>query len=119
MADYAPVYGGNATIKVTLTAGAAITGGQCLVITADNTVSPSGAAATAFVGVAAEDAASGAPVTVHCGGAVHETASTGAIAAGGAVMADAAGVVKANSGTAIGIALKAAAGNVCRWLCTA
>ena len=63
MADYTPVYT-NGNQPFTKTASAAITGGQVLITTGVSTVGPAAAAATACVGVAAHDAASGARVTV-------------------------------------------------------
>jgi len=119
MADYTPVFSpGTAT---TSTASAAITGGQLLMVTGDDTVGPAGAASLAYVGVAGHDAAVGARVTVLAGpGQVHRTTSTGAITAGSLVQCGAAGVVATLGGTpaegqSIGVALAAAAGNVCKW----
>jgi hypothetical protein len=72
MPDYTPSLGKSQA--ATYIAGAAITGGQVLDITADNTVSPSSGAAVTVAGVAGHDAATGAPVTVHGGsGLVHDT----------------------------------------------
>ena len=81
MADYAPVYGRPKSM--TLTAGAAITGGQLLVFSAADTVVPSAVNPANYAGVAAHDAASGAPVTVFMGaGIVHETPVAAGVAAG-------------------------------------
>jgi hypothetical protein len=80
VADYAPPYGRSRT--VTYTAGAAITGGQLLIFTAADTVSPSTLGAAPVAGVAGHDAASGSPVTVHMGaGVVHESAAAAALPA--------------------------------------
>jgi hypothetical protein len=74
--DYTPVYG--QPLVAPFTAGAAITGGQVLAFTAADTVSPASGPTAAFAGVAAHDAAPGAPVSVLMGaGVVHET-TTGA-----------------------------------------
>jgi hypothetical protein len=81
MADYAPVSGGDQGETFTYTAGAAITGGQVLYFTAADTVTPTIGASLAIAGIAGHDAASGAPVTVHCGaGVVHETPAGGQVA---------------------------------------
>lgn len=76
MADYTPVNGANQGDTATFTAGASITGGQVLVFTGPDTVSPAAGASQAVAGVAGHDAASGAQVTVFMGaGVVHETPS--------------------------------------------
>lgn len=112
MADHTPLF--KPGDEVTLTASAAITGGQVVVVSGDETVAPSSGASAAAVGVAKYDAANGAKVGVIFGG-VHELASTGTINAGDPVTSAAAGVVAAYSGTTystiIGKALKAAASN--------
>lgn len=121
MSDYAPVYGRPKT--VTLTAGAGITGGQVLSFSAADTVVPAANNAANYAGVAAHDAASGAPVTVMMGsGVVHETLATAATAAGALVFAGSATAGQlgaANSGynVAIGVAVRASTGanGVCRW----
>lgn len=78
MADYAPTYGRPQSVS--LTAGAAITGGQTVKISADNTVVPTSTVNDQVLGVAGHDAASGLPVTVHMGaGVVHETFAAAAI----------------------------------------
>lgn len=97
---------------VTFEASAAVTGGQVVIVSGDNTVAPSSAASAAWIGVAAFDAASGEKVTVKAGGVEPLTAS-GAITAGGNVAAAADGKVAAiGAGTAdqiVGVALAAAA----------
>jgi hypothetical protein len=117
VADYTPVYvsGNN---PLTLTASAAITGGQILENTGTSTVGPAGAASTKVTGVAAHDAASGARVTVWpLANVIHEITSTGTIAAGDGIAAGAAGVAAtvvvgtgAAAGTLIGIAQTGATG---------
>lgn len=76
---------------VTRTAGAAITGGQLVTITGDNTVSPT-AGAGAVEGQASRDAAVGDILTVWAGGEVILTAAA-AITAGQRVQSAAAGQV--------------------------
>jgi hypothetical protein len=110
--DYTPVYtGGN--VPETFTASAAITGGQVVEATTTGAVGPAGVGAKP-VGVAANDAASGARVTVWpLANAVHEitvvaaatvTVGDGVItAAAGTVNTSAIGVAAA-AGTLIGIA---------------
>lgn len=83
---------------VTRTAGAAITGGQLVTITGENTVSPT-AGAGAVEGQASRDAAVGDILTVWAGGEVTLTAS-GAITAGQRVQSAAAGAVSTWAGTA-------------------
>jgi hypothetical protein len=91
--DYVPNFQPGAF--VTYTAGAAITGGQVLRISATGkVVSPTTAASNATVGVACHDAASGAPVTVSRGGE-QQPKATGAITAGTPVKSAAAGTVSA------------------------
>lgn len=124
MADYAPVFGRPKTM--TLTAGAAITGGQVLVFSAADTVVPSAANPANYAGIAAHDAASGAPVTVMMGaGVVHETVnnSGSTISAPGLVYAGGSGSGSVNgaAGTgygavAIGVAVRTALnGAALRW----
>jgi hypothetical protein len=114
VADYEPTYGKPQS--VTLTAGAAITGGQLVAVTADNTVSPTGAGPANFAGVAGHDAATGAPVTIYGGsGLVHETAITSGVASGALVYAGAAGQITGTPGSnygavAIGVATRTVSG---------
>jgi hypothetical protein len=122
MADYAVLYGRPQHLQAT--AGAAITGGQVLVYSAADTVIPAAGASSAFAGVAAHDAASGAPVTVLAGsGIVHETQTTAvAVAAGALIASAAAGQIAggAAAGSELGIAVRAVggAGGVLRWKTT-
>lgn len=107
---------------MTFTAGATITGGQLVAISAADTVSPTAVNPTNYIGVAGHDAASGAPVTVHMGaGVVHETAIGAAITAAALVYAGATGQVTGTQGTgygavAIGVAVRTLAGaGTLRW----
>lgn len=111
MADYTPVYTGGVK-PFTLGASATIVGGQPVVATGVNTVGPAGATSALCIGVAGNDAASGAKVTVwpltNC---VHEIA---VVAAGTVTVLD--GVVTGASGTVqtapTSIATQAAAGTL-------
>lgn len=114
MGDYTPVYKPGQTI--TSTASAAITGGQLLEVSGDNTVAPAAAGSLKVVGQAGHDAAIGARVTIHAPGRpVCEATASGAIAAGDRLKAAAAGkVAKYVDGTdaatlVVGVALAAAA----------
>jgi hypothetical protein len=110
VADYAPSFGRPQ--GMTFTAGAAIAGGQLVYISAADTVSPATVANPNAIGVAAHDAASGAPVTVLMGaGIVHETITAVSFpAAGVAVYAGATGYVTPTAGTGpiIGYAIRTA-----------
>ncbi len=110
MADYVPVF--KPGDDVTFTAGSAITGGQLVTLSAANTVVPAAAASALWVGVALQDAASGATVVVSTAG-IHECVVASAVAAGDAIMSAATGRVATFSGTTfsqqIGIALTAQA----------
>lgn len=120
MPDYTPIYGRSKTM--TFTAGAPITGGQIVGISGVDTVSPTAVNPANYAGVAAEDAASGAPVTVHMGaGIVHETPVAAAVTAAALLFAGAAGQVTGTAGTgygavAIGVAIRTLAGaGTLRW----
>ena len=117
MADYTPVH--NPGHEVTFVASASIVGGQLVAVTGAMQVGPAGADSGKIAGVAAHDAASGQRLTVFVNGFVHETTSTGTIAAADNVASGAAGVV-ATQGAAvnrIGVALTGATGGaVVRWL---
>lgn len=119
MTDYVPIH--SPGHQITLTASAAITGGQVLIATGNNTVGPAGAAATAVVGVAAHDAANGAKLTVLTGvGQVHHTEAAAAVTAGDLLATGAAGTVApigaGTFGQAVGVALSGAAlGAECTW----
>ena len=122
MADYTALFGKRQ--HLTYTAGAAITGGQVLVYSAADTVIPSAGASTAFAGVAGHDAASGSPVTVLAGsGLVHETQTTAAaVAVGALIQSAAAGAITggAAAGSEIGVAVRAVGGSggLLRWKTT-
>ncbi|MCQ4148682.1 DUF2190 family protein [Rhodococcus qingshengii] len=111
MSEYIPLRKPGSDIP--MTASAAITGGQLVYVTGNETVGPTTAATAAWFGVAANDAAIGEKVTIHRGGA-HELAASGPIAAGARVIPAAAGaVVTIGSVTdysqVVGIATSAAA----------
>lgn len=114
MGDYNPIYSPGKAI--TCVASATITGGQLVHVSGDGTVAPAAADSNKVVGVAAHDAATGAPVTVHAlTGVVHELiAGTGGITAGAMVKVGAASnaVLPLGAGTfdlLIGVALTTAA----------
>lgn len=110
MADYTPIRKPGADLPILTSA--AVTGGQLVAVSGNQTVAPTSAATGAWLGVAAFDAASGAKVTVHAGG-VHELAASGAIAAGANVVGAADGAVATVGAgtidTVVGVALGAAA----------
>lgn len=119
MGDYTPV---NNVDTITLTAGAVITGGQLLTISASNTVVPS-TTGDHSVGVALHDAPSGGRVSVALisGASVHEITIQGAvaIAAGVPIIAGTAGTINtgalatvAAAGTLLGICTVAGTGGV-------
>lgn len=91
MSDFTPVI--PAGPAFTSTASAAITGGQLLEVTGDNTVGPAAAGSQKVVGQAAHDAASGARVTVHGRGPITEATAAATVTAGNALKAAAAGQV--------------------------
>lgn len=117
MAEFLPDFAPGT--DVTFTASADITGGQLVAITGDLTVGPCGTAtASAWRGVAANDALNGAKVLVRSGGVVTLTAS-GAITAGTPVVPAANGAVAAIGGETVytkvvGVAESAAASNLVR-----
>ena len=111
--DYSPLY--YCGDSFTRTTSAAVTAGQALIVSGDDTVAASSGASAAFVGIAAFDAASGADVNVITEG-VHELAASGSITAGDLVITAASGAVAtqgsataANAVQVIGVALRAAA----------
>lgn len=114
MADYSPKFKPGADI--TLTAGAAITGGQLVMVStaADNTVIPTSGVVSSWLGVARQDAAIGEKVVVTRGG-VQTLISSGAIVRGARVVPGAAGVVTtigaSDEDNAVGTALASAASN--------
>jgi len=110
MAEYLPLKAPGQSIS--MTASAAITGGQLVRVSGSGTVAPTSAASADWLGVAAADAASGAVVTVFSGGVQRCTAS-GAVTAGANVEGAAAGAVASHTnGTAdaniVGLALTSA-----------
>jgi mannitol-specific phosphotransferase system IIBC component len=119
MADYVPVF--KPGQDITLTAGSAITGGQLVTLSAANTVIPAAGTSAVWIGVARQDAASGASVVVSLGG-VQEVIVAAAVVAGDVVMPAATGRVTPLTGTTytqvVGIALtaQASAGSTCRVL---
>lgn len=121
MGDYVPIF--NPGNEFSLTASAAIVGGNTLAVSGVNMVAPAiSASAAKYVGIAAHDAANGAPVTVLGGpGMVHESTAAGGITAGdlvivGAVAGTIATVGAATFDKAIGIALTTAADTaLCKW----
>lgn len=90
MSDYSPLHRPGAA--VTSTASATITGGQLLAVSGDGTVGPAGANSATWVGVAAQDAASGAKVGYFAGG-VQRIINSGGVTAGDILVPAAAGVV--------------------------
>lgn len=111
MADHIPVF--KPGCDVTLTAGAAITGGELVYVSASNTVLKTAAATAAWIGVATTDAASGAKVGITSGG-VQEVTASGAVAVGDVLIPAATGRVAAigagtNYAQVVGVALTAAA----------
>jgi hypothetical protein len=109
-----------------MTASAAVTGGQVVVVTGIGTVAPSAAASGAVAGVAAHDAAINARVSVWpIPGLVHESVASGGTvtaldpvssAASGAVVTGVLGTLAA-AGTLLGTALNTATvGLKVRWL---
>lgn len=111
MAEYLPLKSPGQDF--TMTASAAITGGQLVRVSGPGTIAPTSAASADWLGVAATDAAAaGVLLTVYTGGVQRLTAS-GSIAAGQNVEAAAAGTVAAhtngtNDANIVGIALTSA-----------
>lgn len=109
MAEYLPKFKPGQAI--TYKASAAITAGQVVAVTGDGTVGPAGATSSAWVGVAAFDAAVGDNVTFYSGGVQRPTAS-GAVSVGAAVATAAGGKVATSatptSAQFVGVALTAA-----------
>jgi hypothetical protein len=104
MADYAAVYEPGTT--QTYVASAAITGRQLLQVTGNGTVAPTASTVADVVGVAANDAATGALVTViSLPGVRHELLAVGAVTAGQVVEAATAGGVAAGATNPVGIAI--------------
>jgi hypothetical protein len=111
MAEYLPLHKPGQAI--TRSASATITAGQLVTVSGSGTVAPSAAADVPWLGVAGFDAASGANVTVFCGGTQRVVAGSGGVTAGQLVHAGAAGtVVTHTNGTTdylvVGVALTTA-----------
>lgn len=110
MVDYTPVFAPGKDI--TLTASADILGGQLVSVSGINTVAPTSAASSIWLGVARQDAKTGEKVVITRGGVQLLTAS-GAIAAGARVIPGTTGRVvtigAGNEDHAVGIALTTAA----------
>lgn len=107
MADYLPIrIPGQALVA---TASAAITAGQVVEVSGNDTVAPAGADSAKWLGVAAFNAVAGDRLTVHCGGTQAPIAA-GAVTAGDTVAVAADGKVATAAGTeaAVGIALTTA-----------
>jgi hypothetical protein len=124
MSDYTPVYE-NGSLPYTMTASAAVTGGQVLVVTGIGTVGPSAGASGVVAGVAAHDAATNARVSVWpLPGLVHESVTPAGTTAGLSLSSSTAGGVDtgtlgtlAAAGTLLGTALNtASAAAKVRWL---
>lgn len=94
MAEYVPLHiPGKA---ITRTASAAITGGQLVRVSGPGTVAPTSAASADWLGVAANDCASGDQVSIYLEG-VQRLVASGAITAGATVEGAAAGAVAAHT----------------------
>jgi hypothetical protein len=113
MSAYLPKFEG--TEPFTRTTSADVVGGRLLSVSGANTVANSGADVATVIGVAGDDALSGASVTVYPRpGGVHPLVAAGAIAAGAKVISAAGGKVATIGGGSnpIGIALEAAAADL-------
>ena len=94
MAEYVPLHiPGKA---ITRTASAAITGGQLVRVSGSGTVAPTSAASADWLGVAANDCASGDQVAIYLEG-VQRLVASGSITAGATVEGAAAGAVAAHT----------------------
>lgn len=96
---------------ITMTVGAAVTAGQLVEMTANRTVGPAGAGSVKVVGIALQSgSAVGDKITVATGG-VFNVLAAGAITAGAALIAGAAGTVVVSGAapdarTVVGVALE-------------
>lgn len=111
MAEYLPLL--KPGQAATSTASASISAGQLVSVSGSGTVAPSAAGDAAWLGVAAFDAASGASLTLFCGGRQRIVAGAGGVTAGQLVHAGASGTVVAHTnGTndyeVVGVALTTA-----------
>lgn len=94
MAEYVPLHiPGKA---ITRQATAAITGGQLVRVSGSGTVAPTSAASADWLGVAANDCASGDQVAIYLEG-VQRLVASGSITAGATVEGAAAGAVAAHT----------------------
>lgn len=84
MADYIPPFE-DADANFTMTAGAGITGGRLVFVSGAKTVTETTGVTAAWLGVATQDALSGAKVGVTSGG-IQELTASGTIAAGDMVV---------------------------------
>lgn len=109
MAEYLPIHTPGQAI--TLKASATITAGQIVAVTGSGTVGPAGADSTAWVGVAAFDAATNDNVTIYAGG-TQDVLASGTVTAGESVECAAAGAVATAAtptvATIVGLALTTA-----------
>lgn len=110
MAEYVPVF--EPTTRVTKTAGAAITGGELVEVSAAQTVVKTAGATADWLGIATTDAASGAKVGI-VSGSEQELVAGAAIAVGDTLIPAANGrVAPIGAGTnyaqVVGVALTAA-----------
>jgi hypothetical protein len=109
MAQYLPLFRPGQTVTFDVTA--AVTGGQPVEVgAADRSVAPAAAGTTKYVGIAGHDAAIGDKVIVEVGKTIHLLTASGAVARGAKLEAAGSGKVRTlTTGTAIGLALSAAA----------
>lgn len=128
MPDYTPVNSGG-QVPFTSQASVAVTGGQLVTMSGDNTVAPS-TTGDHSVGIAAQDAGVGAKVGVWpLIGVRHESRPQGAVAitAGSPIIAGTTGFVNtgalgasAAAGTLLGVCTKGGTGgtSLCQWVGT-
>ncbi len=94
MADYGPIFAAGKKPRTYTVGATAVVGGQVVELSVAETVIPTAAAGGDVVGVAAHDAAIGAPVTVWpLPGVTHEVTAASAVAVGDNLAAAAAGQV--------------------------
>ena len=94
MAEYSPKF--TPGQDITMTASAAVTGGQLVELTTPGNVGPCGASSVKWLGVARFDAGIGAKVTVTRGG-VQRLVASGGVTVGQRVIPAAAGAVAAGT----------------------
>jgi hypothetical protein len=115
--DYSPIVTPSNTF--TATTSGAVTAGQILVVSGNDTVAAASGTSAACVGVAAHDAGSGKIVTVHkIAGVIHETTIAAGATAGNLVIPAASGLVAEGTGAnVIGVAMTTVgAGLKVKWL---